>query len=41
LWASLTLPLIVAGFIALAIEGVNLSHLHREAAASAKKRRQA
>jgi hypothetical protein len=41
LWASLTLPLIIAGFVALAIEGVNLSHLHREAAASAKKRRDA
>jgi hypothetical protein len=39
LWAALTLPLIVAGFVALAIEGVNLSHLHREAAASAKKRK--
>jgi len=41
LWASLTLPLIIAGFVALGIEGVNLSHLHREAAASAKKRKQA
>jgi glycosyltransferase 2 family protein len=41
LWASLTLPLIVAGFVALAIEGVNLSHLHREAAASAKNRQRA
>jgi uncharacterized membrane protein YbhN (UPF0104 family) len=40
LWAALTLPLIVAGFVALALEGINLSHLHREAAASAKARKQ-
>lgn len=39
LWAALTLPLIVVGFIALGFEGVNLSHLHREAAASAKERK--
>ncbi|MFL6415191.1 MAG: lysylphosphatidylglycerol synthase transmembrane domain-containing protein [Bryobacteraceae bacterium] len=38
LWAALTLPLIIAGFVALALEGINLSHLHKEAAASAKKR---
>src|ERR1700685_4184868 len=30
LWAVLTLPLIVIGFVALALEGVNLSHLHKE-----------
>jgi hypothetical protein len=39
LWAALTLPLIIAGFVALALEGVNLSHLHKEAAASAKGRK--
>ena len=39
LWAVLTLPLIAAGFVALGVEGVNLSHLHREATASAKERK--
>jgi uncharacterized membrane protein YbhN (UPF0104 family) len=39
LWAVLTLPLILIGFIALALEGVSLTHLHREAAASARNRR--
>ncbi len=38
LWAVLTLPLIVIGFIALALEGVSLTHLHREAAATARHR---
>ncbi len=41
LWAALTLPIIITGFIALAIEGVNLSHLHKEAAASARQRHDA
>ena len=36
LWAVLTIPLIVIGFIALALEGINMSHLHREATAAAK-----
>ena len=40
LWAVLTLPLIVIGFIALALEGVNLSHIHRQATASARYRRE-
>ncbi|MGH9354379.1 MAG: lysylphosphatidylglycerol synthase transmembrane domain-containing protein [Terriglobia bacterium] len=43
LWAVLTLPLVVIGFLALAIAGFNLSHLHREATEAAaeagKKRR--
>jgi len=40
LWAVLTLPLIAIGFIALALEGVSLTHLHREATASARNRRE-
>jgi uncharacterized protein (TIRG00374 family) len=35
LWAALTLPLIVIGFIAVALEGINMTHLHREATAAA------
>jgi hypothetical protein len=38
LWAVVTIPLIVIGFIALALEGVNMTHLHREATAAAKNR---
>lgn len=38
LWALLTIPLIVIGFVALALEGVNMSHLHKQAAAAAKDR---
>lgn len=38
LWAVLTVPLIVIGFVALALEGVSLTHLHREATASARNR---
>lgn len=41
LWGVVTLPLIVIGFIALAVEGINLSHLHREATEVAKKRKPA
>jgi uncharacterized membrane protein YbhN (UPF0104 family) len=40
LWAVITIPLIVVGFIALAIEGINMTHLHREATAAAKDRRE-
>lgn len=36
LWAVVTIPLIVIGFIALALEGVNMTHLHRQATAAAK-----
>lgn len=39
LWAVVTIPLILVGFIALAIEGINMSHLHREATAAAKDRK--
>jgi glycosyltransferase 2 family protein len=38
LWAVVTIPLIVIGFIAVAMEGINLTHLHREAASAAQKR---
>lgn len=41
LWGIVTLPLMAIGFIALAIEGVNLSHLHREATEVAKQRKTA
>lgn len=41
LWAVLTIPLIIIGFVALALEGVNMTHLHREAAAAASNNRQA
>ena len=36
LWAVLTIPLIVIGFVALALEGVNMTHLHKQATAAAK-----
>ena len=39
LWAAVTIPLIVVGFIALAVEGINMAHLRREATAAAKDRR--
>jgi hypothetical protein len=39
LWAVVTLPLIVIGFFAITMEGLNLSHLHREATGAAKDRR--
>lgn len=39
LWAVLTIPLIVTGFIALALEGINITHLQREATAAAKHRK--
>jgi hypothetical protein len=34
LWAVVTLPLILIGFIALAATGIKMSHLHREASAA-------
>jgi hypothetical protein len=40
LWAGVTIPLIVIGFIAVTAEGYNMSHLHREAATAAKDRQQ-
>lgn len=39
LWAVVTIPLIVIGFIAVAMEGINLTHLHREATSAAKERK--
>jgi len=40
LWAGVTVPLIVIGFIAVTVEGINMSHLHREATTAAKKQKQ-
>jgi len=39
LWAVVTIPMILVGFIALALEGINITHLHREATAAASNRR--
>jgi hypothetical protein len=39
LWAVVTLPLLVIGFIAVTMEGINLSHLHKEATGAATKDR--
>jgi hypothetical protein len=39
LWAVVTIPLIVIGFIAIAAEGINLAHLRREATSAAKERK--
>ncbi|MGI8960813.1 MAG: lysylphosphatidylglycerol synthase transmembrane domain-containing protein [Bryobacteraceae bacterium] len=36
LWAVITIPLIIVGFLALAITGVKMSHLQRDAAAAVK-----
>lgn len=41
LWGVVTLPLMAIGFIAVAVEGINLSHLHREATEVAKRRKTA
>ena len=38
LWAVVTIPLILAGLVAIAMEGINLTHLRREAASAAQKR---
>lgn len=40
LWAGVTVPLIVIGFIAVTMEGINMSHLQREATSAAKERSQ-
>ena len=40
LWAGVTVPLIVIGFIAVTMEGINMSHLHRDATSAAKERKQ-
>ncbi len=39
LWAVLTLPIIAIGFIALALEGINMTNLHQEATAAVSKRK--
>jgi uncharacterized membrane protein YbhN (UPF0104 family) len=39
LWAVVTLPLVIVGFVLLGITGVNLAHLHRDATAAAKNKR--
>ncbi len=38
LWAAVTLPLIVIGAVALAITGISMTHLHKQATAAAKVR---
>lgn len=40
LWAVVTIPLIIIGFIAVAMEGINMTHLHKEAAAAARGRKE-
>ena len=40
LWAVITIPLIVMGFIALAIEGLNMTNLHKQATSAAKDRKE-
>jgi uncharacterized protein (TIRG00374 family) len=39
LWAVVTLPLLVIGFVAVTMEGINLSHLHSQATGSGHDRR--
>jgi uncharacterized membrane protein YbhN (UPF0104 family) len=38
LWAVVTIPLIVAGLFAITMEGINMTHLRREAASAAQRR---
>lgn len=38
LWAAVTLPLIVIGAVALAITGISMTHLHKQATTAAKTR---
>ena len=40
LWAGVTIPLMLIGFIAVTMEGINMSHLQREATTAAKERKQ-
>ena len=40
LWAGVTIPLIIVGFIAVTMEGINMSHLQRDATSAAKERKQ-
>jgi glycosyltransferase 2 family protein len=39
LWAVVTVPLIVIGFVAIALEGINMTHLHKQASEAAKARK--
>jgi uncharacterized membrane protein YbhN (UPF0104 family) len=39
LWAVVTIPMILAGFVALALAGINMTHLHKEATAAANDRK--
>jgi uncharacterized membrane protein YbhN (UPF0104 family) len=39
LWAIMTIPLILIGFLAVALEGINMTHLRREAASAASERK--
>jgi hypothetical protein len=36
LWAVVTLPLIIAGFLVLILSGSSIAHLHREATSAAQ-----
>ncbi len=40
LWAVVTIPLIIIGFIAVALEGINMTHLQKQATAAARTRQQ-
>jgi hypothetical protein len=40
LWAGVTIPLMVIGLIAVTMEGINMSHLQRDAATALKERKQ-
>jgi glycosyltransferase 2 family protein len=40
LWAVITIPLVIVGFLALAVTGVKMSHLHRDAAAAARQNKE-
>jgi uncharacterized membrane protein YbhN (UPF0104 family) len=39
LWSVVTIPLILIGFVALALEGLNMTRLHKEATEAAQNRR--
>jgi hypothetical protein len=39
LWAVVTIPLIIIGVVAITLEGINMTHLHKEATAAAQNSR--
>jgi uncharacterized membrane protein YbhN (UPF0104 family) len=39
LWSVLTLPLMIIGLVAVMLEGINLTHLHKQARAAASNRK--